>query len=353
MSLRLFEELESLHAKGILHLDIKPENLKWDAEHNACRILDLGTAVKVENLEHLEHIRPEPIGTEKYMPPEVRKGDARPYSDKGDVYAAAKSMQSLLEKAKGLTTDERKKIEAFIKKGLSDNREDRPTAKEAKAFFNELAVKMQQEKRLSDVAISLQIAEKELLAFIDSKMNDLDKIMLKKGVSLLLKVSHANVHIQQKEIAQQILEKIQSMQQKGEFNGHHLTEHHILAVADALIEARIKNIENTDEILENILKKPSDQIMLKVAQTPQVKMEATHQLEGAPHPQTQQQHQQSDPKHRQIPSQHRVSLRFDHARQAGTGLLANKDVNDNEKAPKKENEELPSQVAPVTHRQGI
>jgi len=267
MSLRLFEELDMMHENGILHLDIKPENLKWDSENNSCRILDVGTAVtKDKQQAPLLYLSEEVIGTEEFKAPELNQR-LKPYSDKVDVYAAMLSLKKLLAKATGLNESERQLIDDFIKRGLSANPAERPTAAEAKAFFSQIAVKMQQEQRLSDVGVAIQIAQTELSSYIRDKGHERDQLMLNTAASQFLKSTHANLSIQDKiEIAKTVMEKINSLR-SVELTSNQLTQTHFLALAEILIEARVNNIEDLDKQLEDILKKPSDQIILRFQQT--------------------------------------------------------------------------------------
>ncbi|MGE3320509.1 MAG: protein kinase, partial [Candidatus Berkiella sp.] len=266
MSLRLFDELDKLHQNGILHLDIKPANLKWDSETNTCRILDMGTAItKEQQQEPLLYETRELIGTLEYRPPELNQR-MKPYSNKVDVYAAAKSLKKLLDNTKDLSESERQQIDDFITKAMSDNPAERPTAAQAKVFFNQLAVKMQQEKRLVDVEISVQIAQSELSAFIEA--NEFDKDKLHQGVNLFLESTYPEIHLQDKiEIAKEVLQKLNSLRLNVEVNEGHFSEYHFLALAEILIEARAKNIDDIDIQLEHILKKPSDQLALQFKRT--------------------------------------------------------------------------------------
>ncbi len=78
----LLEALRHMHAEGVLHRDIKPQNVLIDEEGRA-RLTDFGIAqpVGATSLTRTGHV----IGTESYIAPEVRQG--APASERSDLYA--------------------------------------------------------------------------------------------------------------------------------------------------------------------------------------------------------------------------------------------------------------------------
>lgn len=267
MSLRMFEELDNLHQKGILHLDIKPENMKWDSELNRCTILDMGTAKKTNDL-HFESW--ELVGTQKYQPPEIHEGGIKHYSDKVDVYAGAKSIQPLLEKAVGLSENDKLTINAFMERALADDPAKRPSAAEAKVFFNHIALQLLEEQKITDTSLSIQVAEQNLKQYIEIKLNNNETVQA--GIGKWMREASNSVTLPEKiEIAKQMINVLEKIQKASEFDTNQITQEHVLALAEAIIEARVNNIENPDQSLEVILKQPADQLRLKTMQTNVVK----------------------------------------------------------------------------------
>ena len=73
--------LAYLHAKSIVHDDVKPDNIMWSNEQNRAVLIDFGAAFDPSSLPQ-KHF--EPSGTPSYVSPEFLN---RRKSDKGDVWA--------------------------------------------------------------------------------------------------------------------------------------------------------------------------------------------------------------------------------------------------------------------------
>lgn len=79
----LLSALAAIHAGGIVHRDVKPGNLLFDADGRAC-LTDFGIA-RLEDATALTQTGHIP-GTQRYMAPELWQGD--PATERSDLYAA-------------------------------------------------------------------------------------------------------------------------------------------------------------------------------------------------------------------------------------------------------------------------
>ncbi len=86
----LLTGLDHLHRRGVIHRDVKPENILIDREGNL-RLIDLGVA-RIERLDRAA--RGAPVGTPSYMAPELYEGQEA--DERSDVYSAAVSLYEML-----------------------------------------------------------------------------------------------------------------------------------------------------------------------------------------------------------------------------------------------------------------
>ncbi|MET0904088.1 MAG: serine/threonine-protein kinase [Acidimicrobiales bacterium] len=85
--------LQFAHGKGVLHLDVKPDNLMFDAE-SAVKVTDFGIARVISGDRTMGTVDGQVLGTPAYMSPEQARGeDLTPASD---VYAAGVMLYELL-----------------------------------------------------------------------------------------------------------------------------------------------------------------------------------------------------------------------------------------------------------------
>lgn len=99
---QILEALDAVHRAGILHSDMKPENVMLDVSASAglfARLIDFGIAFSIDPAsQHRRSVIAMPTvvnGTPEYMPPEQAEG--RPDLDvRTDVYAASVMLYELL-----------------------------------------------------------------------------------------------------------------------------------------------------------------------------------------------------------------------------------------------------------------
>ncbi|MEE9391095.1 MAG: SUMF1/EgtB/PvdO family nonheme iron enzyme [Planctomycetota bacterium] len=86
--------LAAAHAKGVVHRDIKPDNIMISTTGEV-KVADLGLAKAAEGLDQLETRTGMVMGTPNYMPPE-QYSDAKRVGPSGDVYALGVTLYYLL-----------------------------------------------------------------------------------------------------------------------------------------------------------------------------------------------------------------------------------------------------------------
>ncbi|MDQ2650848.1 MAG: serine/threonine protein kinase, partial [Actinomycetota bacterium] len=88
--------LHYAHSKGVLHLDVKPDNLMFDAEM-AVKVTDFGIARVITGDRTLGTVDGQVLGTPAYMSPEQARGDL--LTPSSDVYATGVMIYELLSGA--------------------------------------------------------------------------------------------------------------------------------------------------------------------------------------------------------------------------------------------------------------
>ena len=88
--------LSFAHQRGIIHRDIKPDNLMLSADKRQIRIIDFGVAKKLSGDRNREVTR---VGTDLYSPPEHNpelQGLQEPLTPAADVYSLAKTIYAAM-----------------------------------------------------------------------------------------------------------------------------------------------------------------------------------------------------------------------------------------------------------------
>ena len=84
--------LSYIHKRGIIHNDIKPENIIVSKDFDVVKLTDFGYAEKLRGFLKSHSL---PGGTERYMAPERKKGN---YDFRSDIYSLGRVFEELLKK---------------------------------------------------------------------------------------------------------------------------------------------------------------------------------------------------------------------------------------------------------------
>jgi|GEM_PF-3685809 len=88
------------HSQGVIHGDIKPNNILYDQRNNLAKITDFGLAKIVQSsIVSLSGSSSGIVGTDLYMAPEVRKGN--PITEKSDIYSIGVTWAEMLGREPG------------------------------------------------------------------------------------------------------------------------------------------------------------------------------------------------------------------------------------------------------------
>lgn len=98
IAIAVAEDLKAIHNKQLIHLDIKPENIIYDARTGAVNIIDFGTAQLADTHGSANGGK---VGTEIYMPPEAYSNDSqlKTYSYQSDIYSLGLTLGRLFKLA--------------------------------------------------------------------------------------------------------------------------------------------------------------------------------------------------------------------------------------------------------------
>jgi serine/threonine protein kinase len=92
---QLLDAIAAAHATGILHRDLKPDNVVLDAD-GSMRILDLGIAKLQDSDGETPTMTGQMLGTPAYMPPEQARGIPSQVDERVDLFSIAATLVFLL-----------------------------------------------------------------------------------------------------------------------------------------------------------------------------------------------------------------------------------------------------------------
>jgi serine/threonine protein kinase len=92
-ALSLIQAVKKLHACGILHCDIKPGNVLWDATQGVTRLVDFGHAQYESTARAYK-------ATEKYQAPEISQGEK--HTRKSDAFEVGRTIEAAIKSAGGV-----------------------------------------------------------------------------------------------------------------------------------------------------------------------------------------------------------------------------------------------------------
>ncbi|HRI67734.1 MAG TPA: AAA family ATPase [Polyangium sp.] len=96
LAVKLAEILESVHRRKIMHKNINPSNIVWDAPSGAVTIIDFGIATELQ-IEEQILLNPNMLqGTLPYMSPEQTGRMNRPIDNRTDLYSLGVTLYEML-----------------------------------------------------------------------------------------------------------------------------------------------------------------------------------------------------------------------------------------------------------------
>ncbi|MDX1837103.1 hypothetical protein DIZ81_07390 [Legionella taurinensis] len=191
---RIAEQLAELHNHGILHTDLKPDNILWDANEGHVNIIDFNRAKTLP--QGHTHIRVSYSSDKHYMAPETETDNGYLFSRASDVFSLGKIMaqqfrmtdhsgesHSLSDKPY-LSYDELLLAE-FINRMCHPQEENRPNATECQRFFSQLADKITLDIKKPNDPLRLHLSKQ--LIKLEAYANDLwQAFQSENGVSRVL-----------------------------------------------------------------------------------------------------------------------------------------------------------------------
>lgn len=93
IAISAFQCVAELHQKGLLHRDLKCENIIWDSDSQSCHLVDYAKVVQAD--KNGEYLATSPDGTVRYMAPELCSSEAL-FSQSSEAYAMGMLLFTLL-----------------------------------------------------------------------------------------------------------------------------------------------------------------------------------------------------------------------------------------------------------------
>lgn len=118
--------LESIHSAGLIHRDVKPQNIIFDSRTNVARLVDLGSAA-------LLHGAVGQVGTPAYAAPELLSGEPRPADVRTDLYSLGRVLEECLARVlparnRWMTGDDSERLAHVVQRLLARDPNERPAS---------------------------------------------------------------------------------------------------------------------------------------------------------------------------------------------------------------------------------
>lgn len=174
------EQLAELHDHGILHTDLKPDNILWDAKEGHVNIIDFNRAKKLP--EGHTHVRVSYSSDKHYMAPETETDNGYLFSRASDIFSLGKIMAEQFKMTDNsgeshslhnkpyLSYDELLLAE-FLNRMCHPEEKRRPNATECQRFFRQLADKITLDIKKPNAPLRLHLSKQ--LIKLEAYANDL------------------------------------------------------------------------------------------------------------------------------------------------------------------------------------
>ena len=176
LAAELSRSLKKLHDLHVIHADLKPANVIWDAKEGYVNIVDFNRARVLPPNEESFY---EPDSSDKdYMAPESLASEPYKYSKASDIYSLGKTLFEKLTihaNPKPYLGYDQLILKPFIQKMMTADEHQRPTAADCVDFFSRIEKKMQLDIDASEKNNALRLKLNRLLIEIEVYANTLQK----------------------------------------------------------------------------------------------------------------------------------------------------------------------------------